>query len=78
MFDEVDRARAHVRMSWEAEGGWTESFRRTLVRWCVRECQPMHPTDASELRYRVGELLVELGAIRHAQLKSIDAFLSPG
>lgn len=36
----------------------------------------MHPLDASELRYRVGELLVELGAISGVQLGSIDAFLS--
>jgi hypothetical protein len=76
MFDEIDRARARIRMSWEAEGGWTDDFRHTLISNCTRESRHMHPLDASELRYRVGELLVELGAIRGAQLGAIDAFLT--
>ncbi|RXQ99910.1 hypothetical protein [Pseudoxanthomonas composti] len=76
MFDEIDRARARIRIGWEAEGGWTPGFRHCLISNCLRESQHLHPLDASELRYRVGELLVELGAIRGAQLGAIDAFLT--
>lgn len=74
-FEPISTVCGDIRFSWMIEGGWTPRFRSVLADRCTSLCEGMHPLDASELRYRLGEVLVELGAIEPQQIHSIDAFL---